>query len=154
MAYLIGHFNQESILTERHFQAKRIQEILDIPKHRYEYISSKIGIHPEISQVEGRGRAHLYSEKNLLQYAYVHFANRLGLPPAACKSLLKLFDEIISIGAFNFYTLNQTKAFYREIVYYVISDGIEYFTLSNRGSGFSDFSVYRRKDLAELPAVK
>jgi hypothetical protein len=151
--YFILHrpFNQECILAEKHFQAKNIQTILNIPKHRYEYISSKIGITPEISEVEGRGRAHLYSGKNLMQYAYVHFANQLGLSPAACRDLLELFDQIISIGAFNFYILPEVKVFSREIVYYVMADGIEYFALSSKRTGYSDFSVYRRKDLVELP---
>ena len=33
------------------FQAKQIQELLGIPKHRYEYIASKIGIKPDTQNV-------------------------------------------------------------------------------------------------------
>ena len=35
----------------KQFQAKDIQKLVDIKKHRYEYIASKIGIKPEIRQI-------------------------------------------------------------------------------------------------------
>ena len=54
------------------FQAKDIQRIVQIPKHRYEYIASKIGIKPDVDEVEGQGHIHRYSFKNLLQFAFIH----------------------------------------------------------------------------------
>jgi DNA-binding transcriptional MerR regulator len=77
-------------MTE-YFQAKDIQLILNIKKVRYEYLASKIGIIPDIEEVEGTGRAHLYSFKNLLQFAIAHNANKLGLP---LRTVKKLFDHL------------------------------------------------------------
>jgi DNA-binding transcriptional MerR regulator len=77
-------------MTE-YFQAKDIQIILNIKKVRYEYLASKIGIIPDIEEVEGTGRAHLYSFENLLQFAIAHNANKLGLP---LRTVKKLFDYL------------------------------------------------------------
>jgi hypothetical protein len=86
------------------FQAKDIQKIVDIPKHRYEYISSKIGIKPEYLEVEGTGRSHLYSFKNVLEFAFVHHANKLGLTPKAVNEMMRFISNNIllkSTGIFN-----------------------------------------------------
>jgi hypothetical protein len=88
----------------KHFQAKDIQRLIDIPKHRYEYIASKIGIKPEVEEVEKTGHVHLYSFKNLLEFAFVHTANNLGLGPKAVKELLGFLSNNIDLheaGLFN-----------------------------------------------------
>ena len=70
------------------FQAKDIQKLVEIPKYRYEYIASKIGIKPEIEEVEKTGHTHLYSFKNLLEFAIVNTANSLGIGPKATREIL------------------------------------------------------------------
>jgi hypothetical protein len=75
------------------YQAKTIQSILGIPKHRYEYIVSKIGIKPEVEEVEGQGRTHLYSFRNLLQISICHHASRMGLTPGAIRDFLGWLDK-------------------------------------------------------------
>lgn len=74
------------------FQAKDIQKMLDIPKHRYEYLASKIGITPDIEEVEGQGKTHIYSFRNALQFAFAHKANALGLSPKASREMLVWLD--------------------------------------------------------------
>ena len=81
----------------KHFQAKDIQRLIDIPKHRYEYLASKIGIKPEVEEVEKTGHVHLYSFKNLLEFAFVHTANNLGLGPKAVKELLGFLSNDIDL---------------------------------------------------------
>lgn len=74
------------------FQAKDIQHILEIKKIRYQYLSGKIGIFPEIEEVEGTGRSHIYSFKNLLEFAFANLANNLGLSPKATRSMLEFLS--------------------------------------------------------------
>jgi len=76
------------------FQAKDIQRIVEIPKHRYEYLASKIGIKPDVEEVEGQGKVHQYSYRNLLQFAIVHHASGLGLTPKALRDLLSYIDKM------------------------------------------------------------
>ena len=76
------------------FQAKDIQRYVQIPKYRYDYLSTKLAIKPEIDEVEGTGHTHLYSFKNLMQFAYAHHANILGLSPKAIVEMLSLLDEL------------------------------------------------------------
>lgn len=86
------------------FQAKNIQEIFNVSKSRYEYITSKIGITPGSVEVEGTGRSHLYSFKNLIQFGVAHTASKLGLNPRTVKALLNFFSnsiELEKIGLFN-----------------------------------------------------
>ena len=75
------------------FQAKNIQQIFGIPKYRYEYIATKIGIQAGIEEVEGQGRAHLYSYKNLLQFGFAHHAINLGFSPKNVRLMLNFLDE-------------------------------------------------------------
>ena len=92
---------------KEHFQAKDIQKIVNIPKHRYEYLGSKIGIKPDVTEVEGQGHAHLYSLKNLLQFAFVHKANSLGLTPNAARRMLIFLDWLERTQKFGIYDLNK-----------------------------------------------
>jgi len=79
------------------FQAKDIQGLVGIPKHRYEYIASKIGIKPEVEEVEKTGHTHLYSFKNLLEFAIVNTANKLGIGPKAVKEILAFLSNNIDL---------------------------------------------------------
>ena len=79
------------------FRAKDIQKLLDINKHRYDYLASKIGIKPEINAVEKTGRHHLYSFKNLLEFAFVHKANNLGITRKAAKEMLEFLSDNIEL---------------------------------------------------------
>ena len=88
----------------KNFQAKDIQEVVGLPKHRYEYIASKIGITPDVEEVEGTGKSHLYSFKNLLQFAIVHRANKLSITPKTAKLMLNFLSENLALesaGLFN-----------------------------------------------------
>ena len=85
---------------QENLRAKDIQIILNIKKIRYEYLASKTGIKPDIQEVEGTGRAHLYSFKNLFQFAIAHHANKLGLTLREAKKLfeyLENFQETFSL---------------------------------------------------------
>lgn len=75
------------------FQAKDFQHLLRITKIRYEYLTSKLDIKPDVEEVEGTGRAHVYSFKNLLQIAFAHNANKMGISLRIVKSLLENLED-------------------------------------------------------------
>lgn len=113
------------------FQAKDIQKILNIKKHRYEYIASKIGIKPEIEDVEGTGYTHKYSYKNLLQFAFVNQANKMGLSPKASLKMLseiEEFEKTENFGIFKPKKLDDASIHYINCGYYnifIISDSLK-----------------------------
>lgn len=78
------------------FQAKDIQNMLDIPKHRYEYLATKIGIDPDIATGEGRGSANLYSFRNAMQFAIAHRLNEMGLGPNNVRKTLEFIDRKVA----------------------------------------------------------
>ena len=61
------------------FTAKNIQQLIGIPKIRYEYLKSKANIQPGYEEAEGTGRSHKYTFKNVMQFALAHRASRFGL---------------------------------------------------------------------------
>ena len=75
------------------FQAKHIQYLSRITKIRYEYLTSKLNIKPDIEEADGTGRAHLYSLKNLLQIAVANNANKMGM---SLRTVKKLLDDLES----------------------------------------------------------
>jgi len=79
--------------AELEFQAKDIQRIIGIKKYRYEYLASKIGIKPEIEEVEKTGHTHLYSFKNLFEFGIVNVANNLGVGPKASREILNFLSH-------------------------------------------------------------
>jgi hypothetical protein len=83
-----------SLQTKIGYQAKDIQRYVKIPKHRYAYLATKIGIEPEVERVDGTGHVNLYSFENLLQFAYAHQASNLGLSPNKVKAMLTFFEKI------------------------------------------------------------
>lgn len=86
------------------FQAKDIQKILGIPKFRYEYLVTKMAITPDVLEVDGQGKSHVYSFKNVLQFAYAHHASRLGFTPKTVKDMLSIMDtypDIAHLGIFD-----------------------------------------------------
>ena len=91
--YFVGYFDAD---MGKVIQAKDIQKLVGISKSRYEYLATKIGISPDVKEAEGTGRSHLYSTRNLLQFAFVHHANDLGLTPMASKAMLKALDKFHS----------------------------------------------------------
>lgn len=93
------------------FRAKDIQKLIDIPKHRYEYLASKIGIPPEVEEVDGSGRSHIYSFKNLLQFAFVHHANMLGLTPRAAREMLTWIEKFEKVKKYGIFDPNETFRF-------------------------------------------
>jgi hypothetical protein len=80
------------------FQAKELQEMLSIPKHRYEYIARHFGIIPEVEQGEGSGRMNIYSFKDALIFAIAHHASEIGLIPAHVKKLVALLGNPELLG--------------------------------------------------------
>jgi hypothetical protein len=76
------------------FQAKDIQEILGFHRQRYEYLATRIGITPGVEVVEGKGRAHLYSFKNALQFALAHSMGMMGLQPFEIRQALNEIEEL------------------------------------------------------------
>jgi len=110
---------------EMEFRAKDIERILGIKKPRYEYIAGRIYIRPEVIEVEGTGRSHIYSFKNLLEFAFAHTANDLGLTPNRVKIMLAflsrnpdlkdagLFDPEKKISAALHYAVKEGRGFFR-----------------------------------------
>jgi hypothetical protein len=60
------------------FQAKTIQKIVGIPKHRYSYILMKIRIEPDVEKVIGTGNTNLFSFKKLMEFAIASTAIDMG----------------------------------------------------------------------------
>jgi hypothetical protein len=75
------------------FQAKDIQEIVRVPKIRYEYLARQIGIVPEIEEGEGTGNAHRYSFKNLIEFAIAERCSLTGLSMHQIKFLMHLLHK-------------------------------------------------------------
>lgn len=75
------------------FQAKDIQEILKIPKHRYEYLASKIGISAEVEAAAGQGTVKRFSFKNLVEFAVIDRANSLGLDPKSARGFISFLNQ-------------------------------------------------------------
>lgn len=113
----------------KHFQAKDIQRLIDIPKHRYEYLASKIGIKPEIEEVEKTGHVHLYSFKNLLEFAFVHTANNLGLGPKAVKEMLGFLSNNIDLHEAELFNPEKTV---HVLLHYADSKDGKFFKLSGQ----------------------
>jgi len=115
------------------FQAKDIQRLVEIQKFRYDYLFLKIGIKPEIEEVQKTGHTHLYSFKNLLEFAIVNTANNLGIGPKAVKEILNFLttnNDLKDAGLFN--PEKEIKA----SLHYADSKDGKFFKLS--GSSISD----------------
>jgi len=108
------------------FQAKDIQKILGIPKFRYEYLVTKMNIIPGVLEVDGQGKSHVYSFKNVLQFAYAHHASRLGFTPQTVKSMLKIIDKYPGVEQMEIF---DTLAKGKVTLFYVESGGITFFKL-------------------------
>jgi hypothetical protein len=80
------------------FQSKFIREMLFLTKERVAYLGMKVPITPEIKQVEGTGRAHEYSYRNLLQFAIVEWLTEVGLSMRDVKYLLSVLENASEIG--------------------------------------------------------
>jgi hypothetical protein len=80
------------------FQSKFIREMLWITKERVAYLGMKVPITPDIKQVEGTGRAHEYSYRNLLQFAIVEWLTEVGLSMRDVKYLLSVLENASEIG--------------------------------------------------------
>lgn len=76
-------------MTE-HLTAKDIQDRLGISKDRYVSIMRQVGIKPEYKEVEGTGKAHQWSVKNLVQFAIAQRA----LHFLTAKQAGRLLDHI------------------------------------------------------------
>lgn len=83
------------------FQSKYIQQMLGITKERVAYLGLKVPIKPEIRQVEGTGRAHVYSYRNLMQFAVVEWLTAVGMSMRDVKYLLSVLEnasEVLEIA--------------------------------------------------------
>lgn len=109
----------KDLLNQNRYQAKDIQRYVKIPKHRYSYLATKIGIEPEIDQVDGTGHVNIYSTRNLLQFAYANFASNLGLSPKTVKNMLIFFDGIMDQKNVDIYNCRHPNANF--ILHYINS---------------------------------
>ena len=110
-------------------QAKKIQEDFGINKTRYQYLYDKIGIKPDEEEVEGTGRAHRFSFRNLVQFAISNWATSMGWSGRSVKRLLIYFDEYekdCAAGVFDsekeHENLHAYKIYYPGVNYYLIMD--------------------------------
>jgi hypothetical protein len=71
------------------FEAGDVQRIVNIPKHRFDYLATKVGISPDVAEIKAKGCSQRHSFRNLLQFAFAHAASRLGLSPCHVRNLLK-----------------------------------------------------------------
>jgi hypothetical protein len=76
------------------FKSGDIQRLLGVQKQRVEYLSLKIPIPPEVEQVGGTGRAHLYSFRNALQFAIAQEVSNLGLYLTEIRSILEMAQKL------------------------------------------------------------
>lgn len=86
------------------FRAKDIQQLLNIKPIRYEQIKHKAKIKPGIQEVEGTGRSHRYTFKNVIQFAISHHAASFGLPALSIVALLEhieAFEKETKVGLFD-----------------------------------------------------
>ncbi len=79
---------------KRWFQSGDIQRLLGVQKQRVEYLSLKIPIRPEVEQVSGTGKAHLYSFRNALQFAIAQEVSDLGLYLTEIRSILEMVQKL------------------------------------------------------------
>ena len=101
------------------FQAKSIQEILLIPRHRYDYILMKIGIKPEYEQASGRGKINIFSFRNLLEFATATTAVDLGMAPNLIRTSLEQI-HLMEVGYKANYFNREAKKI-KEIYFHVAS---------------------------------
>ena len=134
MTYYIG--NKWSVMKA--FQAKNIQEILEIPKHRYDYILMKIGVKPEIEQASGRGKTNLFSLSNLLDFAIANAAMNLGMGPEMIRSAL----QHIHLHCKKFFS---KSSYLDQIFYHVAADNdFAYYMFTGEvSSAMSDRHLYK-----------
>jgi hypothetical protein len=74
-------------------QAKDIRKMLGANSSRYDYLASRFGIIPEVEEVTGRGRGHIYSFRNALQFAIADRISRFGFAPRQVKKVLNSLEE-------------------------------------------------------------
>jgi len=118
------------------FQSKHIQEMLGISVDRVTYLVNKIQITPEVEEVVGTGRAHLYSFKNALEFALAHHMNANGLPPGDVRRIL---DHLTKLDEqYSWEVFVPKKADQPDGLWDVT---LGYFTLSYFGTG-EKLSVY------------
>lgn len=90
------------------FQAKTVQEILKIPKSRYDYILSKIGIEPDVQKVTGTGNVNIYSFGGLLEIAIASTGIDIGMIPGALRFALDRIRSDDNSENWRFFVLRDT----------------------------------------------
>jgi hypothetical protein len=103
------------LVTMKEYQAKIIQKILKIPKHRYDYMLMKIRIEPDIERATGRGKTNLFSFAKLLEFAIANAAMNIGMSPEMLRMSLQriryydqeegwhLFDPEVEIKSLSYH---------------------------------------------------
>lgn len=76
------------------FQAKEIQSILSIPKHRYDYSIMKIGINPDIEQASGRGKTNIFSFHGLMEFAIATVGIDIGINPNGIRFSIDTVNRV------------------------------------------------------------
>jgi hypothetical protein len=107
------------------FQAEDIRKIVAVSKDRYEYIAGKIGIIPEVDEFEESKRLHLYSFKNLLEFAFSSNAYNLGVQPKVIGRMLDFLDALEESESLIYDTVIRTDV----KIYYISYGGARYFQI-------------------------
>ncbi|MFH0997033.1 MAG: hypothetical protein V1844_16285 [Pseudomonadota bacterium] len=112
----------------KHYRAKTIQEILQIPKFRYDYLMMKIRIDPDIEKVSGTGRTNLFSFAKLLEFGIASSAIDIGMNPEVIRSsLVQIRDDDNREG---WQLFNPDSEIKQVSFHYAINRGIAFYTYS------------------------
>lgn len=112
------------------YQAKTIQKILGLPKHRYDYMQMKIGIVPDVEKALGRGKTSLFSFSKLIEFAIANVAMTSGMSPEIIGSSLKRIRRINDNESLHLF---DPEAKIEELKYHVAWDhGVTFFCFSGQ----------------------
>ena len=100
----------------------QIQECLDVPQHVLIHLCEKGVILPDFSDTDGRGRARLFSKRNLIEFAIALHIRKFQIPVMVTKpiiAVLRKFEEKVNkkIGGFSLVDLGKSPIHPKLIVY-------------------------------------
>lgn len=115
------------------YQAKTVQEILQIPRHRHDYIIIKIGIEPDIEKASGRGTTHIFSFSKLMEIAIASAAIDIGMTPESVKKAVEFIRKYDPIYKLNIFEKDITGQ--NQILYHTgFALGVAYFWITIDGN--------------------
>ena len=90
----------------------QIQEALDTPQHVLIHLCEKEVIMPDFSDTDGRGKARLFSQANLIEFAVALQIRKFQIPVMATKAIMKVlkkFSEYVRRKKKGFSLVNLVK---------------------------------------------